>query len=754
MRIMPELTVAMPAYNTADYIGKAIGSVLRQEGVDFELVVVDDGSDDNTVEVVQRFRDPRLRLIRNNRRRGIGYCHNLIIKQSRAPFIVHVDSDDIVCRADAFAGLLRKIRSSESIGQVHCHHFQVDANGNITRDAFRTARKRMLADRKPPLDYRRQLLVFGTVINSLRTYRKTVFEHVGLFNEKMINAVDYEMGLRIIDKYSIALVPEFLYAVRKHARNTSASHLGRFRTFKAWWQRHCICNRLLKSGEITFPKQKPYNKNWLMFLGLLFVLRLPQCVSFLRIHLSPRRILKILFAEVLRPIAATFYRLCMHYLGWWPIGLLPNRMPRGSVRTGRLALYLWHFPILSQTFVQREVEALKSSGLAVLVVADDKEDTSQLSESALVLLRETRYLLPVAADALHRYRRQFIRRHPLRYLNLLLYVVFHRYGLYKNFRTDLSVFQRAVYLAGVFKDENITHVHAPWSDRCAFIVLVAARLLGITYSVQARAHDIHRQQQKFAHQEKFMRANFIVTNSQYNHAYIKTLLRQREHPKIHTVYEGLDLKQFQPGQKCSEGGGGLKLLSVARLVEEKGLVVLLRACKILRDQGCELHCDIIGGPEFPLYRDYYLTLKKMHRALGLQGCVSFLGPQPFAEVMRHYRTADIFVLPCVVAKNGGRDISPNALLEAMAMELPVISTTISAIPEIVEDGVSGILVPPHDAPGLAAAVKQLSGDPCLRRRLGTQAREKVERQFDIVKNTGELVKLYGTAPVSIPSPSL
>jgi len=741
--MMPELTVAMPAYNTAAYIQDAIASVLRQEEVDFELIVVDDGSDDTTVEVVQRFDDSRLQLFRNDRRRGIGFCHNLIIRHSRASFIAHVDSDDLVCKADAFAKLLRKIRSSERIGQVHCYHFQIDAKGRIARVAFRAARRRLVAVKKPNLDYRRHLLVHGSVNNHLRMYRKQVFEKVGRFNDQIPYGVDYDMALRVVDKYEIALVPEFLYAVRKHAGNTS--ELRHFRRLTHWWQRLSFCNRLVRSGEIRFPLERRYNKNRLMLFGLLYVLRLPRFVSALRSRLSPGRVLRTCQTVVLRPFSAQLYRFLVRLLNWWPISLLPYRITERPVCAKRLALYLWHFPLLSQTFVQREIEALKRAGLAVLVIADDKENTAQLSESVLALRRETRYLLPIDANAWHRYRKQFLRKHPLRYLNLLLYVVFHRYGASKAFRDDLAVFQRAVVLAGVLKEEGITHLHAPWSDRCAFIGLVAARLLGVTYSVQARAHDLHRRQHQYALREKFTHASFIITNSEYNNAYIQTLLRRRDRRKVHTVYEGIDLEQFQPGQKNENHGHGLTLLSVARLIEEKGLVVLLKACKILQERGCLFHCHIIGGPEFPTYTDYYLTLKKLHKVLGLQDCVTFLGALPFAEVMRHYRTADIFVLPCVVAKDGGRDVSPNSLIEAMAMELPVISTTISALPEIVEDGVSGLLFPSHDAPALAEAVVRLAGDSSLRRRLGKHAREKVDRQFNIANNFGQLTRLYGAS---------
>jgi len=93
---MPELTVAMPAYNTGRYIGEAIESVLRQEGVDFELVVVDDGSADDTVRVVRGFPSPRIRLIENGARRGIAHCHNVVLERSTAPFLAHVDSDDLI----------------------------------------------------------------------------------------------------------------------------------------------------------------------------------------------------------------------------------------------------------------------------------------------------------------------------------------------------------------------------------------------------------------------------------------------------------------------------------------------------------------------------------------------------------------------------------------------------------------------------------------------------------------------------------
>jgi glycosyltransferase involved in cell wall biosynthesis len=181
---------------------------------------------------------------------------------------------------------------------------------------------------------------------------------------------------------------------------------------------------------------------------------------------------------------------------------------------------------------------------------------------------------------------------------------------------------------------------------------------------------------------------------------------------------------------------------VARFIEENGLVVLLKACRLLKESGYPFHCRIIGGPELPSYMDYYLTLKKLHRALALEDRVVLTGPLPFPRLLTYYNAADIFVLPCVASQNGTRDIFPRALIEAMAMKRPVIATTISAIPEIVEDGVSGLLVAPNDPAALAHAVARLAPDPYLRRRLGEHGRRKVERQFNLINNVREFANAF------------
>lgn len=263
---MTELTVSMPAYNTGRYIDKAIESVLKQEGVNFELIVVDDGSEDDTAKVVQSFCNPKVRLIRNQKNMGIAYCHNMVIERSSSPFIAHVDSDDLVL-SGAFQKMIGMLKTSSRIGQVHCNYLVADEDGTIIRNS----------SQKTDMDYRRELLVRGGVMNHLRTYRREVFQVVGKFNEKLRYSIDTEMALRVIDRYDIRLVPEYLYCRRRHSRNTSQSMS--LKELRFWFQRLLFCRRLLKSDRIQFLKQKDYNFNRLMIEGLYHAF----CLTALRI---------------------------------------------------------------------------------------------------------------------------------------------------------------------------------------------------------------------------------------------------------------------------------------------------------------------------------------------------------------------------------------------------------------------------------------------------------------------------------------
>ena len=142
-RQRPEVTVAMPAYNRAALIGDAIRSVLAQEGIAFELIVVDDGSDDDTAAVAESFGDPRIVVLRNAVNRGIAHCHNLIVASSRAPFIAHVDSDDIIVPG-ALRKVVDRLSASSDHGQAHGLYAFVEADGAVERDELRRQRRALV----------------------------------------------------------------------------------------------------------------------------------------------------------------------------------------------------------------------------------------------------------------------------------------------------------------------------------------------------------------------------------------------------------------------------------------------------------------------------------------------------------------------------------------------------------------------------------------------------------------------------------
>ena len=434
------------------------------------------------------------------------------------------------------------------------------------------------------------------------------------------------------------------------------------------------------------------------------------------------------------------YRFAVEHGGAWPLGGMRSAPAAAPARVG---YYLWRFPALTGTYIYREVGALRTAGLAVEVFADLPERDELLDAEARAFMADTHYLLPMHAERLRRYRRHLLRRDPLGVVNALAYTALHRYAANKNPREDLRIFHQALYLAGAVSERGVTHLHSPWANLSGFIALLAARMAGIPYSVQARAStDLYRNRSRWGLAEMFGRARFIVTNSEFNRAYIAHVVPQPSAAPIHVVYEGIDLSQFVPRSPRRSAADRLRILSVGRLVEEKGFEHLLRALALLRERGRAFHCTIVGGSEDETSSHYGRHLAELRQRFGLEDAVCFAGALPFDRVLQEYARADVFAMPSVVARDGGRDVTPNALIEAMAMQLPLVATKLTAIPEIVEHRVSGLLVPPRNPSALAQALLELADDAAFAEQLAANARRRVEQRFDIRKNAQRYLALF------------
>jgi glycosyltransferase involved in cell wall biosynthesis len=174
------------------------------------------------------------------------------------------------------------------------------------------------------------------------------------------------------------------------------------------------------------------------------------------------------------------------------------------------------------------------------------------------------------------------------------------------------------------------------------------------------------------------------------------------------------------------------VLAVGRLIEKKGFADLVRACELVRRRGRSFRCSIVG--KGPLEGE----LKALVRELGLEDVVELTGPRPREQLLGLYRRASVFAAPCVVGSDGNRDGLPTVLVEAMALGVPVVSTDVTGIPELVEDGRTGLLVPQRDCEALAGALDRLLSDRRAAQELAAAARQRVEREFDLHVNVAQL----------------
>jgi glycosyltransferase involved in cell wall biosynthesis len=211
--------------------------------------------------------------------------------------------------------------------------------------------------------------------------------------------------------------------------------------------------------------------------------------------------------------------------------------------------------------------------------------------------------------------------------------------------------------------------------------------------------------------------------------------------KLVVIHCGVDTEFFRP-RGAMVYDGRLEILSVGTLHEVKGQRFLVEACRLLRDEGVDVSCKLVGdGPDRK-------ALTRQIAAAGLEDRVVLLGRHDRDGVCELLRSAHVLVAPSVPTKQGKREGIPIVLMEAMASGVPVVASRISGIPELVEDGVSGLLVPPADARSLASALAGLQADPSMRERLALSGRAKVEAEFDLRKSAAELVSRFARARVA------
>jgi glycosyltransferase involved in cell wall biosynthesis len=447
--------------------------------------------------------------------------------------------------------------------------------------------------------------------------------------------------------------------------------------------------------------------------------------------------------------------------GWSPV-FIHLKFVVMSSQDFEIGYILKGYPRTSETFVTNEIFLLENEGLNLSIFSLKKLEGQKLHGVVSKIKAHVTYLPETTpseednlAGWLWKNAPKFAASHwklflskPMTYLRALLEAMAmsmrYRAGVFAApNRAFIKEFMQAGFIAlKVLESGRIRHLHAHFCHTATTVAMLASRMSRVPFSFTAHAKDIYRRDMNPGDllRVKMRRARFIVTCTKANRDYLKSLCPE-ERP-LHTIYHGLDPSMFAPSNERTkieeERRGRPVLLSAGRMVEKKGFPYLVEACRQLKDRGYEFNCLIIGGGD-PQYTE---EIRGLIERLNLESDVILQQAVTQEELRRIYQLATLFALPCQIIESGDRDGIPNVLVEAMAMEMPVISTGISGIPELIKHRENGLLVPQRDAAALAEAIGELLDNPGLRHKLGRAARVTICRNFDARQNIRALSNLF------------
>ena len=402
----------------------------------------------------------------------------------------------------------------------------------------------------------------------------------------------------------------------------------------------------------------------------------------------------------------------------------------------RVAFVLKGYPRLSETFIAQEIAALERRGLEILIVSL-RHPTDARRHAVHDEIRAALLYLP-----------EYLYQEPLRVFRSWIHL--RKSENYRNARNtwlrDLARdptpnrirrFGQALVLANELPPD-VRRLHAHFLHTPASVTRYAALLAGLAWTGSAHAKDIWTTPE-WEKREKLASCEWLVTCTAVNHAHLAALAPAG---RVELVYHGLDLRRFpfQEIEKQAKTGNDpnnpVIILSVGRLVEKKGTDVLLEALARLPGQ---LHWRLVHAGGGPL-KD---KLARRARALGIAARVEWRGARTQAELLAEYRAADLFALASRVARDGDRDGLPNVLAEAQSQGLASVATSVAGIPELIEDGRTGLLVAPESPAALALALEGLIIDPARRRALGEAGRRRVRAEFGLDENIERLAHRFG-----------
>ncbi|MBW2410026.1 MAG: glycosyltransferase [Deltaproteobacteria bacterium] len=395
------------------------------------------------------------------------------------------------------------------------------------------------------------------------------------------------------------------------------------------------------------------------------------------------------------------------------------------------------YPRISETFISNEILLLERLGFNIHLISMRRGRENFTHESVRRIRARVDYLPETLLAPLPKFlfhNSQLAAQKPRLYA-IALKTAVRRFRRTRKSATIKHLLQAGVLVHQFLPASHIVHLHAHFAHSPTSVAMFAGQLSGLDFSFTAHAKDIYTTNPAQL-REKISLAKFVFTCTEYNKQHLLSLCDGLP-VAIHRIYHGIDTGLFT--EETDEKPAPLppyEILTVARMIAKKGLPTIYKALKILSDQGIAFHHTLIGDGED---REVVVNLIQ---DLGLSKVTQIIGTQPHAVVLDHYRRAALFVLGCEIASNGDRDGIPNVCLESMAMGVPVATTDVSAIPELIENEKTGLLVPARQPEQLAQAMLRMLMDQDLRSRVIPAARKRIREEFDNKMHIQKLADVY------------
>lgn len=393
-------------------------------------------------------------------------------------------------------------------------------------------------------------------------------------------------------------------------------------------------------------------------------------------------------------------------------------------------------PALTLTFIYREIFGLRRKGLEVETVSMNRPPLESVSEEAHGLIETTHYLDQVSLVRKIGSMIGLIFRRPKAFFRCG--DIYFRARPMKNARDYVRLayhLMEACYLYGKYRNRGIQHLHAHFVNGPSSVAMFLSIVLDVPYSFTMHASLIWLD--PVALYNKLDTCKFCASISEYNRDYVISEYGTRFFEKIEIVRCGIDMEKLVAIERReTTEAKPFTIVGVGQLTKRKGFHVLIKACGILKDRGLEFQCLIVGEGTQRTDLESLITRHQLGDMVTLEGA------QPQEEIPSYLRQADIFALPCVIADDGWRDGIPVALMEAMAHEIPVVSTNILGLPELIDSGENGVLVESGDALALADSIESLMHSDDLRHNLGEKGVEKIESDFNVERSVEKLAVLF------------